>query len=86
MLHGDMAMQAMIAIGHASETYLIKALNSQGRKKKRSIIALGEIGSTKAVEPLIELLKEGDKRTRRLATEALGDIGSRGLPRRSWRP
>ena len=37
--------------------------------------ALGEIKDERAVDSLIQILKEGDKRLQTLATRALGNIG-----------
>jgi HEAT repeat protein len=40
--------------------------------------ALGKIGDTRAVEPLIAALKDEDERVRRVAAEALEQIGEQG--------
>lgn len=56
---------------------LIKALNYEKDKTvcRDAALALGQIGDERAVEPLIDALKEGDRLMRRTAALALGEIG-----------
>lgn len=60
---------------------LIKALrytrNSDVRKNAAS--ALGDLGDERAVEPLIEALKDEDKYVRKSAAEASGKLGDERL-------
>ena len=39
-------------------------------------MALGEIGDSRAIEPLIQALKDKDKYIREWAADALGEIGN----------
>ncbi|HUX78005.1 MAG TPA: HEAT repeat domain-containing protein, partial [Anaerolineae bacterium] len=56
---------------------LIKALSYQkdASVREKAAKALGEIGDTQAVEPLITALKDSDMDVRRAAVEALGQSG-----------
>ncbi|OVE79991.1 hypothetical protein BVY01_01070 [bacterium I07] len=57
---------------------LIKALayKKDDSIRKEAVEALGVIGDSRAVEPIIELLKDENQEMRRKAAEALGAIGS----------
>ena len=73
------AAARLAKIGKAAVPALVDTLNYQGRDSSfargGAAEALGEIGDTRAVEPLIQALKDKDYDVRRHAAEALGEIG-----------
>jgi len=46
------------------------------RARRAAATALGELGDARAVQPLIEALKDGDNSIATIAAKALGEIGS----------
>jgi hypothetical protein len=72
------AAEALIKIGRASITPLIRALTSQNLSIRYwSTDVLGEIGDERAVEPLIRMLGDNDAIIRCCAIKALGEIGDK---------
>ena len=60
---------------------LVKALEDRnGLVRQQVILALGEIGDERAVDPLAALVAGPDLRTRQLAARSLGRIGGRAEP------
>ena len=81
-LHTDCrwdAVPRLVKIGKAAVPALVVTLNYQGRNSSSvrggAAEALGKIGDARAVEPLIQALKDKDDDVRRNAAEALGKIG-----------
>lgn len=63
---------ALINIGHPSVPGLVKALFDQNRAVRRaSAMALGKIGSKRAIPPLQVALKDSDPGVRKLSAQAL---------------
>ena len=66
---------ALINIGHPSVPGLVKALFDDNKAVRRaSAMALGKIGSERAISPLEVASKDGDASVRRLANEAIERI------------
>ena len=69
-------VEEMAKIGNAAAGPLIKLLNTKGPADWRVVIALGYIGNSKAVDPLIKLLKnQSDQLITQYIIESLGKIG-----------
>ncbi len=66
--------------GATDEDCLIDALKKPGPEALRAIMALGEIKSVKAIEPLIEQFKSTDQYVATAAAHALTKIGDAAVP------
>lgn len=65
----------LIKLGNSTTLLLIAALKDENNYARRwSAAVLGEIGDTRAVEPLIETLEDQDNEVRLWTIEALGDF------------
>jgi HEAT repeat protein len=74
------AINTLEIIGKPAVNILISNLNNEYKGEEEDIregiiIALGKIGDTKAVDPLVEFLKSGSYSERAMAATALGNIG-----------
>src|SRR5438552_239169 len=73
-----LAVQALGGIGQPAVQGLIATLHDKGKEVRQDAVeALGRIRDTRAVEPLVEVLRDEAASTliRRLAVQALGEIG-----------
>lgn len=76
---GESAKEALVKIGEPSIEFLISALDSiESKTRSRSVEALGNIGSLKAVEPVIRVLnKDSNAKVRTTAAKVLGKLRDR---------
>ena len=72
----DDALNALVELGQPALSRLIKALKDKDENiRKQAVLALGRIKEAEAIEPLIEMLGDGDWFTRLTAAAALEAIG-----------
>lgn len=70
------ATNALVAVGEPALPHLIKALQDKDEMvRKQSVLALGRIKNSGAIDPLIAMLSDGDWLTRLNAAAALEAIG-----------
>ena len=74
------AIGALEMRAEESFDYLVEALNNRNKDiRKYSAQVLGYIGDEKAIQPLINTLKDGNKLVRREASTALTRIGEKAV-------
>jgi len=72
----DDAVNALVELGEPALVRLIKALKDKDENvRKQSVLALGRIKHTEAIDPLIDMLADSDWFTRLTAAAALEAIG-----------
>ena len=72
----DDAVNALVELGQPALSRLIKALKDKDENvRKQAVLALGRIKEAEAIDPLIEMLSDGDWFTRLTAAAALEAIG-----------
>src|SRR5262245_2284146 len=72
----DDAVNALVELGQPALSRLIMALKDKDENvRKQAVLALGRIKEAEAIDPLIEMLSDGDWFTRLTAAAALEAIG-----------
>ena len=70
------AWEDIVKIGNQVVPFLISQLQKETRTRRRAVItALGEIGDTRGINPLIEIMLEENPEMQQVVITALGQIG-----------